>query len=54
MQARNAAAYARRLTAALAFWVAAVLFVIDVTLVFDLWPAEVAEAAPEPVQHATI
>ena len=54
MQARSAAAYARRVTAALAFWLAAVLFVIDVTLVFDLWPAEVAAAAPEPVAQASL
>ena len=54
MQARSAAAHARRVTAALAFWLAAVLFIIDVSLLSGWLPNEVAAAASEPVDQASL
>lgn len=53
MYARGVAAYARRVIAALAFWVAAVLFVIDVSLLSGWLSTEVPAAAATPAASPT-
>lgn len=53
IQARSTAAYVRRFIAMLAFWLAAVLFVIDVSLLSGWLSSDVAAAqspAPAPAQ----
>lgn len=53
MQTRSAAAHARRVTAALAFWLAAMLFIIDVSLLSGWLSPDAAAAAPDPDPPAT-